>query len=120
MYILDILISNWIYKSSSLPLLDRFNKSDDSPLRLTLLPKDVNSSLDNRVHSEKQAMDSSEMGTTSTKQSHWLTPSEKKTLVTKGLIPVVLSLIVGVRQCGGHTIPNSFTVVKRNDGINGK
>ena len=29
--------SNWIYKSSSLPLLDRFSESDDSSLRLSLL-----------------------------------------------------------------------------------
>ena len=94
LYISEILISNWIYKSSSLPLLDRFNKSDDDPFRLTLLPEDVNSSLDNRVHSEKQAMDGSEMGITSTKRSHGLTPSEKKTLVAKTLIPLVLSLLV--------------------------
>ena len=82
LYISEILISNWIYKSSSLPVLDRFSKSDDDPFRLTLLPEDVNSSLDNRVHSEKQAM---EMGITSTKRSHGLTPSEKKTLVAKRL-----------------------------------
>ena len=94
LYISEILISNWIYKSSSLPLLDRFGKSDDSPLRLTLLPEDVNSSLDNRIHSEKQAMDGSEMDITSTKRSHGLTPSEKKTLVAKRLIPLVLSLLV--------------------------
>ena len=39
-------------------------------------------------------MDSSEMGITSTKRSHGLTPSEKKTLVAKRLIPLVLSLWV--------------------------
>ena len=94
LYIPEILISNWIYKSSSLPLLDRFSKSDDSPLRLTLLSEDVNSSLDNCVHSEKKAMDGSEIGITSTELSHGLTPSEKKTLVAKRLIPLVLSLLV--------------------------
>ena len=67
----------------SLPLLDRFSKSDGSFLRLSLLHEDVNSSLDDRVHSaEKQAMDGSEMGITS-KRSHGLTLSEKKTLVAK-------------------------------------
>ena len=85
-----------MYKSSSLPLLDRFSKSDDcSPLRLSLLHEDVNSSLDDRVHSaEKQAMDGSEMGVTSIKQSHVLTPTEKKTLIAKRLIPLGLSLLV--------------------------
>ncbi|KAK2559610.1 Multidrug and toxin extrusion protein 2 [Acropora cervicornis] len=91
----EILISSWINKSSSLPFLDRFSKRDDSPLRLNLLPEDVNSSLDDRVHSvEKQAMDGSEMGITSIKRSHGLTPSEKKTLIAKRLIPLVLSLLV--------------------------
>lgn len=91
----EILISSWINKSSSLPFLDRFSKRDDSPFRLTLLAEDVNSSLDDRVHSvEKQAMDGSEMGITSIKRSHGLTPSEKKTLIAKRLIPLVLSLLV--------------------------
>ena len=55
----------------------------------------MNSSLDDRVHStEKQAMDGSEMGITSIKRSHGLTPSEKKTLVAKRLIPLGLSLLV--------------------------
>ena len=70
-------------------LLDRFSKGDDSPLRLTLLLNDVNSSIDNRVHSaEKKAMDGPEMGITSTgiKRNHGLTPSEKKTFVAKRLI----------------------------------
>ena len=81
--------------SSSLPLLDRFSKSHDSSLRLSLLHEDVNSSLDDRVHStEKQAMDGSEMGITSIKRGHGLTPSEKKTLVAKRLIPLGLSLLV--------------------------
>ena len=39
-------------------------------------------------------MDGSEMGITSTKRSHGLTPSEKKTLVAKRLNPLVLSLLV--------------------------
>ena len=95
LYIAEILISNWIYKSSSLPLPACFSKSDDSPLRITLLSENVNSSLDNRVHSaEKQAMDGSEMGITSIKRSHGLTPSEKKTLIAKRLIPLALSLLV--------------------------
>ena len=95
LYISEILISSWINKSSSLPLLDRFSKRDDSPLRLTLLSEDVNSSLDDRVHSvEKQAMDGSEMEITSIKRSHGLTPSGKKTLVAKRLIPLVLCLLV--------------------------
>ena len=34
------------------------------------------------------------MGFTSIKRSHVLTPSEKKTLVAKRLIPLVLSLLV--------------------------
>ena len=105
LYISEILVSNWIYKSSSLSLLDRFSKSDDSPFRLTLLevPEDVNSSLDSRVHSaEKQAMGGSEMGITSIKRSHGLvTPSEKKTLVAKRLIPLGLSLLV---LCGAVAI----------------
>ena len=55
----------------------------------------MNSSLDDRVHSaEKQAMDGSEMGITSIKRSRGLTPSEKKTLVAKRLIPLVLSLLL--------------------------
>ena len=66
-----------------------------SPLKLTLLPEDVNSSLGDRVHStEKQAMDGQEMGITSIKRSRGLTPSEKKTLVAKRLIPLGLSLLV--------------------------
>ena len=45
--------------------------NDDSPLRLTLLSEDMNSSLDDRVHSaKKQAMDGSEMGIKSIKRSH--------------------------------------------------
>ena len=95
LYIAEILISNWIYKSSSLPLSACFSKSDDSPLRIILLSENVNSSLDNRVHSaEKQAMDGSEMGITSIKRSHGLTPSGKKTLVARRLIPLVLSFLV--------------------------
>ena len=35
-----------------------------------------------------------EMGITSVKRSHGLTPSEKKTLVAKRLIPLGLSLLV--------------------------
>ena len=49
LYISENLISKWIYKTSSLPLLDGFSKSDDSPLGLTLLSEDVNFSLDDRV-----------------------------------------------------------------------
>ena len=95
LYIAEILISNWIYKSSSLPLSACFSKSDDSPLRIILLSENVNSSLDDRVHSaEKQAMDGSEMGITSIKRSHGLTPSGKKTLVARRLIPLVLSFLV--------------------------
>ena len=93
-YISEILISKWIYKSSSLPAsLDRFSKNDDSPLRLTLLPEDANSSLDDRVHSaEKQAVDGSEMVIPSIKRSRGLTPSEKKTgLSLLGLGGVVAS-----------------------------
>ena len=56
-YISEILISNWMYKSSPLPLLDRFSRSDDSSLRLTLLSEDVNSSLDDRVHSAEKTSD---------------------------------------------------------------
>ena len=43
---------------------------------------------------EKQAIDGSEMGITSIKRSRGLTPSEKKTLVPKRLIPLVVSLLV--------------------------
>ena len=95
-YISEILISNWIYKSSSLPAsLDRFSKNDDSPFRLTLLPEDANSSLDDGFHSaEKQAVDGSEMVITSIKRSRGLTPLEKKTLIAKRLIPLGLSLLV--------------------------
>ena len=39
-------------------------------------------------------MDGSEMGITSTKRSRRLTPLEKKTLVAKRLIPLILSLLV--------------------------
>ena len=93
LYISEILISNWF--SRVRPFLYWTAPVRDSPPRLTLLSEDVNSSLDDRVHSaEKQAMDGSEMAITSIERSRGLTPSEKKTLIAKRLIPLVLSLLV--------------------------
>ncbi|XP_068721151.1 multidrug and toxin extrusion protein 2-like isoform X1 [Montipora capricornis] len=90
----DNLIFNWICKTSSLPVLGHFgNSDDDNAFRMALLSTDVNTAVESRVQWKTQPVDDSETRA-NVKGSLGLTSSEKKSLVLKRLIPLVISLLV--------------------------
>ena len=75
-------------------MLGHFSNSDnDNAFRLALLSTDVNSAVESRVHLKIQPVSDSETRA-NVKGSLGLTSSEKKSLVLKRLIPLVISLLV--------------------------
>lgn len=85
----DLFLASWFYKTSSLPFLNRTG-ADDPQFRLALISSDVNTPLacnDYQQESESQI-------TANVKGSHSLTPREKKSLIVKRLIPLLICLVI--------------------------
>ena len=64
--------------------------ANNSPFRLALLPNDVNTSLQFDGHQEEIESEA----TANIKRSHNLTSSQKRALIIKRLIPLVISLMI--------------------------
>ena len=79
-------LSSWIFKSSSLPFLSRFD-ADDTQFQLSLLSRDTSD------HNEEQGNESNAT-VCDVKERTRLTSSEKKSLIRKRLIPLIISLFI--------------------------
>ena len=86
-----MLLASWIYKTSSLPYLNRF-KADDSKYRHDLLSTDTSTSPECNGHLELQQLNESETVPDVKDKSYSLTSSEKISLILKRLIPLLFSL----------------------------
>ena len=85
----DLILASWISKSSSLPFLNHID-ANNSQFRLTLLPNDVNTSLE--CDSYRKEIESE--ATANMKRSHSLSSAQKRALIVKRLIPLVISLMI--------------------------
>ena len=85
----DLILASWISKSSSLPFLNRID-ANNSQFRLTLLPNDVNTSLEFDSHQKEIESEA----TANMKRIHSLTSAQKRALIVKRLIPLVMSLMI--------------------------
>ena len=85
----DLILASWISKSSSLPFLNHID-ANNSQFRLTLLPNDVNTSLEFDSHQKEIESEA----TANMKRSHSLTSAQKRALIVKRLIPLVISLMI--------------------------
>ena len=85
----DLILASWISKSSSLPFLNHID-ANNSQFRLTLLPNDVNTSLE--FDSYRKEIESE--ATANMKRSHSLGSAQKRALIVKRLIPLVISLMI--------------------------
>ena len=85
----DFILASWISKSSSLPFLNHID-ANNSQFRLTLLPNDVNTSLE--FDSYRKEIESE--ATANMKRSHSLGSAQKRALIVKRLIPLVISLMI--------------------------
>ena len=85
----DLILASWISKSSSLPFLNHID-ADNSQFRLTLLPNDVNTSLEFDSHQKEIESEA----TANMKRSHSLSSAQKRALIVKRLIPLVISLMI--------------------------
>ena len=85
----DLILASWISKSSSLPFLNHID-ANDSQFRLTLLPNDVNTTLEFGSHQKQIESEA----TANMKRSHSLTSAQKRALIIKRLIPLVISLLI--------------------------
>lgn len=116
----DVFLASWIYKTSSLPFLHRFN-ADDNYFRRILLSNDANTPSECNGHLELQQVNESQT-TTNVKDNYGLSPSEKKSLIVKRLFPLIISLLM----LGGAVairllipLPSSHEVVSSgNDTLN--
>ncbi|XP_078367532.1 multidrug and toxin extrusion protein 2-like [Oculina patagonica] len=85
----DMILSTWIYRTSSLPFLSRFH-ADNNQFRLGLLSRDTSNG---QLEFTQQESESDET-TCDVKDRSRLTSSEKKSLVRKRLIPLIISLLI--------------------------
>ena len=85
----DLILASWISKSSSLPFLNHID-ANNSQFRLTLLPNDVNTSLEFDSHQKEIESEA----TANMKRSRSLTSAQKRALIVKRLIPLVISLMI--------------------------
>lgn len=83
-----MLLASWIYKTSSLPFLNRFN-AEDNQFRHVLLSTDANTPSECNGDLKRQQLNKSQYA-----DSNVLTSSEKKSLVAKRLIPLLISLLM--------------------------
>ncbi|KAL9975274.1 hypothetical protein ACROYT_G012423 [Oculina patagonica] len=84
-----MILSSWIYRTSSLPFLSRF-EADNAQFKLALLSRDTN----NGQHEFAQQENESKTTVCDVKDRSRLTSSEKKSLVRKRLIPLIISLLI--------------------------
>ena len=89
----DLFLSSWIYKSSSLPFLSRFD-ADNTQFRLALLSRDVNKQPEYNGELEFEREESTSETACDIKNRNRLTSSEKKSLIRKRLIPLGISLLI--------------------------
>ena len=84
----DLILANWISKTSSLPFLNHMD-ANNSQFRLALLSNDGSTS---ERDSRQEEIESEETG--NIKSSHSLTSAQKRALIVKRLIPLVISLMI--------------------------
>ncbi|XP_078367530.1 multidrug and toxin extrusion protein 2-like [Oculina patagonica] len=92
----DMILSSWIYKSSSLPFLSRFD-ADNTQFRLAVLSRDMSNGsrdMSNGQHEFAQQGNESKATACDVKDRSRLTSSEKKSLIIKRLIPLIISLLI--------------------------
>ena len=87
-FISGLNLASWIHKTSSLLFLNHVD-ADNSQFRLALLSNDGNTS-ERDSHQEEIKSEA----TADIKRSHNLTSSQKRTLIVKRLIPLVISLMI--------------------------
>ena len=85
---LELVLSSWIHKSSSLPFLSRFD-AGMTQFRPPLLLRDFNSQ-----HELRSQESEPNTAVCDVQDSNRLTSSEKKSLITKRLIPLIISLLI--------------------------
>ena len=86
-----MLLASWIYKTSSLPILNRFNV-DENRYRRDLLSTDVNTPPECNGHLELQQLNESETVPNVKDKKYRLTSSEKISLILKRVIPLAIAL----------------------------
>ena len=84
-------LSSWIYKSSSLPFLSRF---DANNTQFQLLSRDASKQPECNGELEFQQEESTSETACDVKHRNRLTSSEKKSLIRKRLIPLGISLLI--------------------------
>ena len=87
-FFLDLILASWISKTSSLPFLNHMD-ANDSQFRLALLSN--NGSTSERDSREEEIESEA---TANIKRSHSLTSAQKRALIIKRLIPLVISLMI--------------------------
>ena len=85
---LELVLSSWIHKSSSLPFLSRFD-AGMTQFRPPLLLRDFNSQ-----HELRSQESEPNTAVCDVQDSNRLISSEKKSLITKRLIPLIISLLI--------------------------
>ena len=83
-----LILANWISKTSSLPFLNHMD-ANNSQFRLALLSNDGSTS---ERDSRQEEIESE--ATANIKSSHSLTSAQKRALIVKRLIPLVISLLI--------------------------
>ena len=84
----DLILASWISKTSSLPFLNHMD-ANNSQFRLALLSNDGSTS---ERDSRQEEIESE--ATANIKSSHSLTSAQKRALIVKRLIPLVISLMI--------------------------
>ena len=84
----DLILASWISKTSSLPFLNHMD-ANNSQFRLALLSNDGSTS---ERDSREEEVESE--ATANIKRSHSLTSAQKRALIVKRLIPLVISLMI--------------------------
>ena len=87
----ELVLSSWIYKSSSLPFLSRFD-ADATLLRPALLSRNVSDC--NGQHEFISQGVEPNTAACDVQGRNRLTSSEKKSLIRKRLIPLIISLLI--------------------------
>ena len=82
----ELLLSSWVHKSSSLPFLSRFD-AGVTQFRPPLLLRDFKYELRSQGSEPNTAV-------CDVQDSNTLTSSEKKSLIRKRLIPLIISLLI--------------------------
>ena len=87
-FISDLILASWISKTSSLPFLNHMD-ANNTQFRLALLSNDGSTS---ERDSRQEEIESE--ATANIKSSHSLTSAQKRALIVKRLIPLVISLMI--------------------------